>query len=116
MTTAKTTDTRLDYDDSGRVSFHDTCVTDLNQPKFDADWQRRAFGLAVGLSEFGHYAWQDFQQELIAAIGSWQEAPDDERGRWEYYEHWVTALNNVIERHGLLEDGYVNPEDRADHD
>lgn len=115
MTTAKTTGTRLDYDDSGRVSFHDTCVTDLNQPKFDADWQRRAFGLAVALSEFGHYAWQDFQQELITAIGSWQDAPDDERGRWEYYEHWVAALNNVIERHGLLEDGYGNPEDRDDH-
>jgi nitrile hydratase accessory protein len=107
--------TELNYDESGKVVFHDTCVTDVNQPKFDADWQRRAFGLAVALSEFGHYAWQDFQQELIKAIGSWQDAPDDERGRWEYYQHWVTALNIVIERHGLLEEGYINPEDREDH-
>jgi nitrile hydratase accessory protein len=116
MTTANTTGIQLTYDESGKVSLHSSCVTDLNQPKFDADWQRRAFGLAVALSEFGHYAWVDFQQELIKSIGSWQDAPDDERGRWAYYEHWVTALETVVQGHGLLEDGYVNPEDRVDHD
>jgi nitrile hydratase accessory protein len=106
--------TRVSYDEDGRVSFHPSCVADPHQPRFDAEWQRRAFGLAVALSEFGHYAWEDFQRELIAAIGSWQDAPGDARGRWEYYEHWVTALTTVVERYGLLEDGYVNPEDRRD--
>jgi len=38
---------------------HPSCVTDLNQPTFDAEWQRRAFGLAVALAEFGHYPWAD---------------------------------------------------------
>ena len=94
---------------------HPSCVTDLNRPTFDADWQRRAFGLAVALSEFGHYPWQDFQQELITAIGGWEQAPSDARGRWEYYEHWVTALHQVVARHGMLQDGYVNPEDRDEH-
>ena len=41
-----------------------------------------------------------------------QAAPDDAKGRWEYYRHWVTALDTVVRRHGLLEEGYVNPEDR----
>ncbi|MET0865412.1 MAG: nitrile hydratase accessory protein [Nakamurella sp.] len=108
------TDIPLTYDDSGRVRFHDSCVTDLNQPTFDADWQRRAFGLAVALSEFKHYEWDDFQQQLIASIGNWQDAPDDARGRWEYYQHWVTALEAVVAEHGLLNDDYVNPEDRED--
>jgi nitrile hydratase accessory protein len=94
------------------VRFHPSSVADRNQPVFDAEWQRRAFGLAVALSEFGHFPWEDFQRELIASIGSWQDAPDDARGRWEYYQHWVTALAVVIARHGLLDDGYVNPEDR----
>jgi nitrile hydratase accessory protein len=101
--------------EAGKVLFHDSCVSDLNQPRFDADWQRRAFGLAVALSEFGHYPWQDFQQELITAIGRWQDAPTDTRGRWEYYEHWMTALSNVIARHGMLENGYVNPADSEAH-
>ena len=94
---------------------HPSCVTDLNQPTFDAEWQRRAFGLAVALSEFGHYPWRDFQRELITEIGGWEQAPEDARGRWEYYEHWVAALENVVRGHGLLEDGYVNPEDRDEH-
>ena len=107
--------TAVTYDDTGAVSFHDSCVTDRNQPQFDNEWQRRAFGLAMALSEFGHYSWTEFQSELITAIGHWQEAPEDERGRWEYYQHWVTALTTVVERNGLLAEGYVNPEDR-DHD
>jgi nitrile hydratase accessory protein len=107
---------QINYDDSGKVTFHDTCVADIEQPQFDADWQRRVFGLAVALSEFGHYGWQDFQQELITAIGSWQDAPANARDRWEYYEHWLTALTKVIGRHGLLEAGYINPEDRETND
>ncbi len=94
--------------------FHPSCVTDLSRPMFDEDWQRRAFGLAVALSEFGHYRWEAFQKELIGAIGSWQDAPDDSRGRWEYYEHWVAALGAIVRENGLLEDGYLMPEDRDD--
>jgi nitrile hydratase accessory protein len=94
--------------------FHPSCVIDLNRPVFDEDWQRRAFGLAVALSEFGHYPWEAFQKELIGAIGTWQDAQSDSRGRWEYYEHWVKALNSVIWENGLLADGYVMPEDRED--
>ncbi|MCZ2826690.1 MULTISPECIES: nitrile hydratase accessory protein [unclassified Modestobacter] len=103
------------YDADGKAVFHDSCVTDLDQPTFDAEWQRRAFGLAVALSEFRHYEWTDFQQALIGEIGAWENAPADARGRWEYYEHWVSALHEVVAGHGLLEEGYVNPEDRDDH-
>ena len=35
---------------------------------FDAPWQSRAFGLAVGLSQAGVYPWDDFRESLIAAI------------------------------------------------
>jgi nitrile hydratase accessory protein len=101
-----------DYDPE--KGFHPSCVTDLHKPTFDEEWQRRAFGLAVALSEFGHYPWEEFQQQLISAIGSWQDAPEDDRGRWEYYEHWVRALTTVVTDNGILEDGYVMPEDRED--
>jgi nitrile hydratase accessory protein len=86
------------------AGFHPSCVSDEHRPTFDAEWQRRAFGLAVALSEFGHYPWAEFQQELITAIGSWEQAPDDERGRWAYYEHWVQALTAEIRARGLLDD------------
>jgi nitrile hydratase accessory protein len=94
------------------AGFHPSCVADSARPTFDTDWQRRAFGLAVALSEFGHYRWEDFQRELIGAIGRWEDAPADERSRWEYYERWVDALGALVRDRGLLDEDYVMPEDR----
>ena len=89
------------YDESGKVHFHDSCVTDANQPMFDAEWQRRAFGLAVALSEFDHYSWDDFQGALIRTIDDWEKQGDAARP-WEYYDHWVATLDMLVDRHELL--------------
>jgi nitrile hydratase accessory protein len=96
------------------MRLHQTCTTDQAAPEFEHEWQRRAFGLALALSEFGHYPWSEFQQSLIAMIGEWETTPETERGGWEYYDHWVQALHRVIDDHGMLADGYVGP--RKDHD
>jgi len=108
------TTSEVQYDESGKVRLHDSCVTDANQPVFQEDWQRRAFGLAVALSEFDHYSWDDFQGELIRSIDTWEEK-DEAPSSWEYYDHWVAALERVVDEHGLLADGYVGPRER-DHD
>ena len=44
------------------MKLHETCTTDQAAPQFDHEWQRRAFGLALALSEFGHYDWSEFQE------------------------------------------------------
>jgi nitrile hydratase accessory protein len=74
------------------MTLHESCTTDDAAPQFEHEWQRRAFGLALALSEFGHYDWSDFQQSLIETIGRWENTPASERGGWEYYDHWVAAL------------------------
>jgi nitrile hydratase accessory protein len=80
---------------------HDACVADTDRPVFEEEWQRRAFGLAVALSELRHYPWESFQRELIAAIGTWErEAGATEV--WEYYEHWLAALERVVVDAGIL--------------
>jgi nitrile hydratase accessory protein len=84
------------------MRLHETCTTDRAAPQFDHEWQRRAFGLAIALSEFGHYDWSDFQQRLIETIGDWEESPEAERGDWQYYDHWVAALEKVVADHQLL--------------
>ena len=84
------------------MRLHDTCTTDRAAPQFDHEWQRRAFGLALALSEFGHYPWSEFQQSLIEAIGDWEATPDQARGDWQYYDHWVAALEKVIADNRLL--------------
>lgn len=84
------------------MKLHNTCTTDQAAPSFDHEWQRRAFGLALALSEFGHYPWSDFQQSLIDTIGEWEASPDELRGEWQYYDHWVAALESVVEQRELL--------------
>jgi nitrile hydratase accessory protein len=84
------------------MRLHETCTTDQGAPRFDHEWQRRAFGLAVALSEFGHYQWDDFQHSLIQTISRWENTPEPQRGDWQYYDHWVAALEKVIADHRLL--------------
>ncbi|BBX43194.1 nitrile hydratase accessory protein [Mycobacterium simiae] len=84
------------------MKLHDTCTTDQAAPQFDHPWQRRAFGLALALAEFGHYPWSDFQQRLIASIADWESTADDRRGDWHYYDHWVAALEKIVADRELL--------------
>lgn len=37
------------------MTLHETCITDQAAPQFDHEWQRRAFGPALALSEFRHF-------------------------------------------------------------
>lgn len=87
------------------MKLHQTCTTDQAAPSFDHEWQRRAFGLALALSEFGHYPWSEFQQSLIDAIGAWETtggSDSDSHADWQYYDHWVAALEKVVAQRGLL--------------
>ena len=59
---------------------------------FDAPWQGRAFGMAVGLVERLGLEWSAFQQRLIAAIAAHPEAP--------YYDCWVAALERLALDYG----------------
>jgi nitrile hydratase accessory protein len=55
---------------------------------FEAPWQGRAFGAAVGLVERLGLEWKAFQQRLIAEIAAHPEAP--------YYDCWVAALERLV--------------------
>ena len=99
------------------MKLNQTCTTDQAAPSFDHDWQRRAFGLALALSEFGHYPWAEFQQSLIDTIGAWESAPAPARGEWEYYDHWVAALEHVVDHRKILTAPLIMDDgDHAVHD
>lgn len=70
---------------------------------FDAPWQIRALGLAVAAHRTGHYEWAEFQGELVAAIREWEEAPEDQRSEWAYYERWLRALERLVVERGLVD-------------
>lgn len=59
---------------------------------FDAPWQSRAFGMAVGLSQAGLFTWDTFRAALAKAI-----ADKGQLGVDEYYARWLDALEAVLE-------------------
>lgn len=70
---------------------------------FADDWERTAFGVALALAKQGYFEWDDFRDELIAEIGTWEVAHPTDRSSWHYYEHWLAALEKAVVKAGLLD-------------
>ncbi|CAB5000293.1 unannotated protein [freshwater metagenome] len=68
---------------------------------FAEPWESRAFGLAMSLNESGVFTWDEFREELIAAISSWEQSatPGD---CYSYYQCWLTALERISVTHELI--------------
>jgi nitrile hydratase accessory protein len=68
---------------------------------FAEPWESRAFGLAMSLNASGIFEWEDFRQQLIAAVAEAErEATDDEP--FSYYRCWLLALERVLEAGGVV--------------
>ncbi|MGW3691446.1 nitrile hydratase accessory protein [Streptomyces sp. NPDC005125] len=68
---------------------------------FAEPWESRAFGMAVTLYEAGVFTWPQFQAALIARIARWEAAPT-EGAHWNYYQHWLGALEDVLAGGGAV--------------
>ena len=75
---------------------------DEGGPVFAEAWQAQAFALAIKLSEKGYFTWKEWAaalaQELSAAVSRGE--PDDGS---RYYEHWLTALEQLVLAKGLTD-------------
>ena len=71
---------------------------------FDAPWQSRAFGIAVGLAEQGVFQWDEFRDRLIAEVAA--GSPDDpgDSPATIYYRQWTAALEKLLRHRGVLSD------------
>jgi nitrile hydratase accessory protein len=63
---------------------------------FAQPWESRAFGMAVALHEAGAFTWPQFQAALIGRIAAWESEPGPDK-RWNYYDHWLAALEDVLD-------------------
>lgn len=70
---------------------------------FHAEWERRAFALAVSLAEQGEFEWSAFQQQLIKAVAE-AERDDPLNPTRGYYESWLVALEAVLAEKRMLAD------------
>ena len=65
---------------------------------FNEAWEGRIFGMAVAMSEGRQFNWEEFRQQLIAEIGTADEAGSES----SYYERWLAAFERLLDQKGLL--------------
>ena len=88
---------------------------------FESPWQARAFGLAVGLVQEQGLDWEEFRGRLIAEIGAWEREHEAGGDAYDYYEHWLAALERLVLEAGLassaeLEEHVLETAAADDHD
>jgi nitrile hydratase accessory protein len=70
---------------------------------FSAPWELRAFAIAVRLSESGAFQWSEFRERLIEEVArsDASQSADSAETADRYYEHFLRALERVIEEKGI---------------
>ncbi len=88
---------------------------------FSEPWQARAFGLAADLVEGGKFTWDEFREHLVKSIAQAEQqietdtpskmttlvtaeplgSPSEASEPWDYYQHWLTALEHSVVDNGL---------------
>jgi nitrile hydratase accessory protein len=69
---------------------------------FQSEWERRAFGLALGLIEHGHVSFDEFRWQVVSAIGDWQRANQGREESYRFYAQWLEALEKVLSATGTV--------------
>jgi nitrile hydratase accessory protein len=75
-----------------------------SSPVFREPWQAQAFAMVVRLHEAGHFTWTEWTAVLAAQIQNAQAAGDPDLGD-TYYQHWLAALEQLVDVKGLVSPG-----------
>ena len=75
---------------------------DEEGPVFAEPWQAQAFALAVRLSEQGHFTWKEWAATLAGELAAAAARGEPDDGS-HYYDHWVAALERLVQAKGLLD-------------
>ena len=62
--------------------------------------------MALALHERGAFTWKEWAQTLAEVIGEVRQRGEPDTGE-DYYRHWLTALERITERKGILSDAML---------
>ncbi len=80
---------------------------DAAGPVFSAPWEAQAFALTLALHERGAFTWPEWAAALAAVIADVRERGEPDTGH-QYYRHWLTALEQIAARKGLVTDALLH--------
>jgi nitrile hydratase accessory protein len=66
---------------------------------FQEPWEAKAFAMALRLHERGLFTWPEWAAALSHEIADAKARGDADLGN-TYYQHWLRALETVVERKG----------------
>ena len=75
---------------------------DEGGPVFAEPWQAQAFALAVRLSKEGHFTWKEWAATLAGELEAAAKRGEPDDGS-HYYDHWLAALEHLVQAKGLLD-------------
>lgn len=73
---------------------------DAEGPTFREPWEAQAFAMALALHERGVFTWPEWAATLGAEIKRAQAEGDPDTGE-TYYQHWLAALERLVEEKGI---------------
>src|SRR5215475_10075277 len=79
---------------------------DVEGPVFRAPWEAQAFAMALALHERGAFTWKEWAQILAEVIAEVRQRGEPDTGE-DYYRHWLTALERVTTRKGIVTDAML---------
>src|ERR1700694_3392751 len=74
---------------------------EFEDPVFKAPWEAQAFAMTLALHERGEFTWKEWAQTLAVVIAEVRQRGEVDDGE-DYYRHWLTALERIAERKGLV--------------
>ena len=75
---------------------------------FHDAWERRVFAMAVALCEQGHYEWDEFRRQLMAAIAAAGDSPEHPNPEAPgYFEHWLASFEKVLADKSIVAAGQL---------
>lgn len=79
-----------------------TLPRDADGPIFREPWEAQAFAITIHLYERGCFTWSEWAATLGAQIKAAQAAGDPDTGE-TYYQHWLAALERIVQNKNILE-------------
>jgi nitrile hydratase accessory protein len=71
---------------------------------FQEPWESLSFGMALALYEEKSFtSWEDFRSRLIQNIAAFENSEKKDSHDWNYYEHWLAALEQLVVETGMLD-------------